>query len=98
DLGIFHSIQSLQLKRASTNLDDLILAVKRAFDRLHSARIDKCFVTLQNVMQTVISHGGDNNYKLPRVNKEHIRGSSMPRSLSFEEVAVDYSFSQLDYS
>ncbi|KAG6966576.1 hypothetical protein JG688_00006722 [Phytophthora aleatoria] len=63
-------------------------AVKRSFDRLPSARIDKCFVTLQNVMQAIISHGGDNNYKLPRNSKEHIRGLSMPSSLLIEEDAV----------
>ncbi|KAG4247025.1 hypothetical protein PC116_g5198 [Phytophthora cactorum] len=31
-------------------------AVKRPFDRLPSARIDKCFVTLQKVMQAIIIH------------------------------------------
>ncbi|KAG6962756.1 hypothetical protein JG687_00006966 [Phytophthora cactorum] len=71
-------------------------AVKRSFDRLPSARIDKYFVTLQNMIQTIISHGGENNYKLARVNKEHSRGSSKPRSLLIEEDAVDYGFSQHD--
>ncbi|KAE9178897.1 hypothetical protein PF004_g25336 [Phytophthora fragariae] len=88
--GVFHALQAIQLKKAARSLDGLIYAVTEAFRQLPSSTIDKCFVTLQKVMQCVIAHGGGNNYPLPRVRKQQFQDSKMPVSLEVEETLVDY--------
>ncbi|POM62659.1 hypothetical protein PHPALM_28151 [Phytophthora palmivora] len=96
DLGIFNALQALQLKHTTKNLDGLIFAVQKAFADLPSATIDKCFVTLQKVMQSVILHEGGNDYKLPRLRKDRMYGPSLPVSLPIEEQVVDSGFLALD--
>ncbi|KAG6948419.1 hypothetical protein JG687_00015485 [Phytophthora cactorum] len=56
NFGVFHSLQSLQLKQASTNIDDSMFAVKRSFDRLTPAKI-------KNVCYT---SNGDANHHFTR--------------------------------
>ncbi len=45
DLGFFRSIQSLQEKKSTRNLNDLIAAVSKAFDDVSSQTLLKNFVT-----------------------------------------------------
>ncbi|KAH9114664.1 hypothetical protein LEN26_013025 [Aphanomyces euteiches] len=70
DLGIFNSIQKLQQRRSSRNIDELILAVESAFRELPVDTIGKCFITLQKVMELSIQDNGGNDYKLPLLRKD----------------------------
>ncbi|KAH9117471.1 hypothetical protein LEN26_012672 [Aphanomyces euteiches] len=71
DLGFFNSIQSLQHKKQCRNTDELISAVKDAFNELSPVTLNKTFMTLQRVMKMVIAVNGSNSFKIPR-SKCHI--------------------------
>ncbi|OWZ06189.1 hypothetical protein PHMEG_00021588 [Phytophthora megakarya] len=94
DLGVFNALQALQLKTTTSN--GLIYAVQKAFVDLNPATIDKCFITLQKVMQTVILHEGRNDYKLPQVRKDNSFGLKMPEPLTVEEDVPTFGFAALD--
>ncbi|ETM34330.1 hypothetical protein L914_18564 [Phytophthora nicotianae] len=76
DLGLFNAIQSGQYRYPTHNLQGLIAVVEDAFQSLPRTTIDKCFVTLQRVLQCVISCGDGNNYALPRVRKLFLNARS----------------------
>lgn len=88
DLGLFNAIQSVQYKRPSHKLEDLVTAVQDAFESIPSSTIDKCFITLQKVLQCVIADNGGNSYKLPRVSKQHLSGSRTPIALPIDKDVV----------
>lgn len=95
DLGFFNSIQSLQYKTPTTEIDGLIAAVNTAFNEVSYKTLDKCFITLQKVMETVIQHGGDNDFKLPRVHKKHMWGENTPTSIALDSMVVEKGFKLL---
>lgn len=72
DLGIFNAIQSVQYRMPTYSIQELAGVVDRAFWSIPLTTIDKCFVTLQKVLQCVIACGGGNDYRLPRVRKPHL--------------------------
>ncbi|KAF0717195.1 Aste57867_2445 [Aphanomyces stellatus] len=72
DLGFFNAIQSLQQKKQSKSIDDLISVVEASFYELPAASLGKNFVTLQKVMELAMQDGGGNNYKLPHMRKDAI--------------------------
>ncbi|ETI38655.1 hypothetical protein F443_15671 [Phytophthora nicotianae P1569] len=67
DLGFFASIQSIQYKKIISGIENLILAVKDAFDSVDIETIDNIFVTLAKAMECIIKEKGDNTYKLPHM-------------------------------
>lgn len=50
DLGFFRSIQALQHQEAPRNIDELLAAVKKAFDELSSDCMNKVFLSWQLCM------------------------------------------------
>ncbi|KAG6609427.1 uncharacterized protein IUM83_00800 [Phytophthora cinnamomi] len=46
DLGWFDSLQSLQYRKQTRDVDGLIAAVKAAFEEMVSTTTNKCFLTL----------------------------------------------------
>lgn len=73
DLGFFYSIQSLQFKQPAASLEDLLRSVSFAFESLSFETLDNTFLTLQQVMGSILRVGGGNNYKLPRMGKDRMR-------------------------
>ncbi|ETW05258.1 hypothetical protein H310_04222 [Aphanomyces invadans] len=72
DLGLFNAIQSLQHHTASYTIEELVLAVSKAYDDLDPLVLDKTFMTLQKVMECVLKMDGDNVYKIPHANKDKL--------------------------
>ncbi|KAF0685303.1 Aste57867_22778 [Aphanomyces stellatus] len=70
DLGFFNAIQSLQQKKQSKSIDELISIVEEAYYELPSETLGKTFVTLQKVMELAMHDSGGNNYKLPHMRKD----------------------------
>jgi hypothetical protein len=90
DLGFFHSIQSLQYKKRSKNLAELLGNVEQAFKELSSDTLDNTFLTLQKCMEASIAVGGGNNYKLPRMHKEQLRRQGiLPKTFFCDPAAYD---------
>ncbi|KAG4231800.1 hypothetical protein PC116_g19947 [Phytophthora cactorum] len=88
DLGFFNSLQSLQHKTPTFDTDGMIAAVEASFAKVGSRTLDKCFLTLQKVLGTVIACKGGNNYSLPRVRKFHIRNGISPIALPVDDSVV----------
>lgn len=90
DLGFFNSLQTLQYKKRMFNINELIDAVQTAYKELEPVTIDKCFLTLQSVMEATMLDRGGNNFKVPHLKKDSlIRAGILPRSLICSSLAVN---------
>ena len=70
DLGFFNSIQSLQHKKWSSNMDTLIANVIAAFEESKRETLNNVFLSLQCAMEESLGVGGDNTYKIPHLGKK----------------------------
>ncbi|KAE8999534.1 hypothetical protein PR003_g21400 [Phytophthora rubi] len=95
DLGFFASIQALQYRKATYDTNDLIEAVQEAFDEVKWQTLDKCFVTLQKVMEAILLDDGSNSFKLPRVGRHVAVNGRMPLSVKVSQDAVTNGYSKL---
>ncbi|GMF49634.1 unnamed protein product [Phytophthora fragariaefolia] len=95
DLGFFASIQALQYRKATYDTVGLIEAVQNAIDEIRWQTLDKCFVTLQKVMEAILVDSGGNGLKLPRVGKHVAANGRMPLSVKVSEEAVMNGYSKL---
>ncbi|ETV88100.1 hypothetical protein H257_01456 [Aphanomyces astaci] len=77
DLGFFASIQSLQLKKVSRTVDEVIQYTLAAFDELSYEKLESVFLTFQAVMRLVLEHAGDNNFALPHLKKAALRRAGL---------------------
>lgn len=71
DLGFFRALQSFNENTPRTSMQ-LIDAVKEAFEKFPKEQLNKCFITLQSCMDEIIKIKGDNNYKIPHMNKDKL--------------------------
>ena len=86
DLGYFAAIQSLQYKKRSKNIDDLINSVELSFIELDRYKLNNVFLTLQCVMEKIILNDGGNDFKLPHMNKAKLmRLNRLPISIQASE-------------
>ncbi|CAM9436440.1 unnamed protein product, partial [Pylaiella littoralis] len=69
DLGFFNSIQSLQDRTTPRTVDDLVKAVKEAWQQNSGVKLNRVWLSLQACLQEIMLAGGDNDYKLPHVRK-----------------------------
>ncbi|CAE5958032.1 unnamed protein product [Arabidopsis arenosa] len=82
DLGFFSAIQALQHKVCPKSIEQLIDAVKTAFEEYPARKINHIFLTLQLCMQETMRIGGSNNYKIPHIKKEALeREGLLPRQI-----------------
>ena len=72
DLGFFASIQSLQYKTPASTTEGLISNIRAAFAAMPLTKIDRVFMSLQLVLQEILSHGGSNEFKLPHAHKDSL--------------------------
>ncbi|RHY61364.1 hypothetical protein DYB38_009325 [Aphanomyces astaci] len=77
DLGLFPFIQSLQLKKVSRTVDEVIRYTLAAFDELSYEKLESVFLTFQEVMRLVLQHAGDNNYALRHLKKAALRRAGL---------------------
>ncbi|KAF0716854.1 hypothetical protein AaE_010983, partial [Aphanomyces astaci] len=77
DLGLFPFIQSLQLKKVSRTVDEVIRYTLAAFDELSYEKLESVFLTFQVVMRLVLQHAGDNNYALRHLKKAALRRAGL---------------------
>ncbi|RHY22845.1 hypothetical protein DYB36_013416 [Aphanomyces astaci] len=77
DLGLFAFIQSLQLKKVSRTVDEVIRYTLAAFDELSYEKLESVFLTFQAIMRLVLEHAGDNNYALRHLKKAALRRAGL---------------------
>ncbi|ETV77844.1 hypothetical protein H257_08668 [Aphanomyces astaci] len=75
--GFFASIQSLQYKKMSRSVDDVVRNTMEAFDELNHEKLDNVFLTFQAVMRLILEHSGCNGYALPHLKKESLRRAGL---------------------
>ncbi|KAG6616892.1 transposon protein, putative, Mariner sub-class [Phytophthora cinnamomi] len=89
DLGWFNSLQSLQYKKHMRDVDGLIAAVKAAFEEMVSTTNNKCFLTLQSVLEASMLVGGGNSYNIPHLKKDALmRVDRLPHCLPCSAEAI----------
>lgn len=71
-LGFFRAIQFIQHEQSPRTVDELIDAVKYAFEVFEPRLLNHVFLSLQYMMIEIMKNGGDNNFKLPHVGKERM--------------------------
>ncbi|XP_057453214.1 uncharacterized protein LOC130745087 [Lotus japonicus] len=70
DLGFFSAIQSLQQKKATKTVDELIEVVEDAYENFDCKSSNKIFLTLQTCMVEIMKEKGSNRYKIPHMKKD----------------------------
>uniref|UniRef100_H3GPK9 DDE-1 domain-containing protein n=1 Tax=Phytophthora ramorum TaxID=164328 RepID=H3GPK9_PHYRM len=82
DRGFFASIQSLQLKKGSRGIAQLVNTVASAYNDVRIETLENVFLSLQAVMMCALACNGGNEYKLPHYNKTRLRREhKLPESL-----------------
>jgi len=82
DLGFFHSLQSIYYQKSPKNSIELIEIVEEAFKTYPYTKLNRIWVTLQSCMNEIIDSRGDNQYKIPHMNKEGLeRLDQLPISI-----------------
>ncbi|GMF33888.1 unnamed protein product [Phytophthora fragariaefolia] len=95
DLGIFNSIQSIQYRQPTNQIDGLIEAVSSAFNSVKYQTIEKCFLTLQKVLECIIINEGGNDFKLPRHRKGVSPTGLGPTSLATTASTIENGYKAL---
>ncbi len=86
DLGYFRAVQSLQYQMDCRSLEDLLKAVNSAFESHDYEKLNDIFLTLQKVMECILSVKGGNEYKLPHLFKSKLKATnSLPIALHCSE-------------
>ncbi|KAF0766305.1 hypothetical protein AaE_002930 [Aphanomyces astaci] len=70
DLGFFRAIQTLQVEKNSSSLEEIVAATDAAWAAVSTTTLTKNFLTLQRCLQEVILDTGGNDYKIPHMKKD----------------------------
>lgn len=91
DLGFFRALQSWAWKKNAGNVSDLIENVITTHMEYDSRRINHCFLTLMTVLNEIIIHSGDNDFKIPHMGKQHLeRIGQLPVTIPVTETALQF--------
>jgi len=92
DLGFFHPLQNLQWQQPpATTINGLIKNVNAAFAQYNPKLLDRNWLTHQSVMDCVLQSDGDNNYKVPHLNKDRMqKRGNLPRHLPLTRLAKQH--------
>ncbi|XP_057808982.1 uncharacterized protein LOC131023458 [Salvia miltiorrhiza] len=97
DLGFFRAIQSLKDQKPVKDVGELIKNVQDAYNEYPPQKINHVFLTFQSCYQEIIKAKGDNNYKIPHMNKERLeRIGMLPDAISISQQLVDESMEFLE--
>ena len=72
------------------DLDGLVEQVLTAYKEFPPEKINKGFQTLQTVIELIIQHQGENDYKLPHYNKDKDGDSSKNITLVVDQHTTDW--------
>jgi hypothetical protein len=89
DLGYFNAIQSAYWTHAPKNSGDIIKMVEQTYNAFPWQKIDRIFVTLQSIFDSIIVAHGDNEYCITHMNKDKMeREGTLPRELPLTEDCI----------
>jgi hypothetical protein len=92
DLCFFNSLQMMQLNDPRNTIVQMVVAsVKQKFLEYNKDKLNRCFVTLQQVYNAALRLHGANNYRLPHMKKERLeRIKQLPVTLEFAQEADNW--------
>jgi hypothetical protein len=91
DLGLFNALQAEYYDTAPTNSVELIQMVERTYDEFPSFKINRLFVTLQTVFNSIIEDHGGNSYKITHLNKDLLeREDRLPIDVTVTAATTEY--------
>ena len=82
DLGFFASIQSEYWRRNPRTTTELVDMVLDTFDKYPHKKLNKIWLSYRMVLNKVLEHKGNNDYKMPHMNKTKLeRTGNLPLSI-----------------
>ena len=89
DLGFFNALQSFYYQRCPTNSLELIDMVRECYDDYPTNKINRIWLTLQSCLNEIIKGDGNNQYKIPHMNKERLeRQNRLPEAVEVCQEAL----------
>ena len=89
DLGFFRALQSHYQQFSPTTAEEIINYVRQTYEEYPRERINHVWLTLMEVMNEIIEHHGDNDYKMPHIGKLALeRRNELPVVLPVTEDAL----------
>ena len=89
DLGLFNALQAQYYNEAPKDSIEIITMVQKTYDEYPANKINRLWVTLQSIYNCIIENHGDNNYKIPHMNKERLeRLGELPTALKVSREAL----------
>jgi hypothetical protein len=90
DLGFFNALQSAYWTHAPKNSGDIIKMVQQTYKDYPWQMIDRLFVTLQSIFDSIIVAHGSNHYTITHMNKAKMqRDGTLPRELALTQDAIE---------
>jgi hypothetical protein len=78
DLGLFNALQAAYYDNAPKNEVELITMVEQTYADYPHEMINRLFITLQTVFNSVLEHNGGNQYKITHMNKGRLERERRP--------------------
>jgi hypothetical protein len=88
DLGLFAAVQSAYYQHSPRSSLEIIDMVQRTYQEYPPNKINRIWVTLMSIFNCIIENHGNNDYKIPHMNKEKMeREGTLPRELQLSQEA-----------
>jgi hypothetical protein len=83
DLGFFRALQAQYQKSTPSNVGEIIANVQQAYQQYDYRKINRIWLSLQCCYNKIIDHLGNNDYKLPHMQKERLeREGNLPVTIA----------------
>ena len=89
DLGFFRALQALYQKSTPQNVGEIIQNVQQAYNDYDYKKINRIWLSLQCCLNEIINHAGNNDYKLPHMQKERLESEGqLPVTIAVCDMGV----------
>jgi len=91
DLGFFRALDAAYHNSAPRDTKELMEFVQQAHAEYDPRKINRIYLTLQCVLNQILEHHGDNNFKIPHLGKEKLeKENRLPLVLPVTQQASQY--------
>jgi hypothetical protein len=91
DLGFFNALKKAYQRECPKDLDEIIKCVQRAYNNYPIIKLNRLWLTRQQVMNEIIDCGGDNDFKLPHMGKAKLeRQGTLPEAIEVTDTYKNY--------
>jgi hypothetical protein len=91
DLCFFNSLQVMQLNDPKNTVVEMVESVKQKFGAYDKDKLNRCFLTLQQVYNAALMVHGSNSYCLPHMGKERLeRINQLPVTIEVAPEAANW--------